>query len=335
MDSHTVEVFRAVVETGSATHAAAALGITQPAVTRVIGAFEKHCGFRLFERGRFGMRLTPDGRVVYEEAQRSVIGLDRLQRCVASVREGVGAILSLGLVATLAEGRAGRRLGDYIRRTPGLHVQIAVDPPGRIVNDLLLGRCDVGIICGARLADPRIDIMVLGQRALVAVMVADHPLAQRSRLDPSDLARVPLIHLEQSDPLRRLVDGALVRAGVVPNVVGEVSTQRAAATIASAGAGIALVEEELADQMAPLGLVAVPLWEVGCEVLAIMSRSKPRTAVLEQLLNSLVGLDGAVGRLELDGHGTDDMDPRKGLGWRSPVSEIHGGCPDFRFHESR
>ncbi|MGO1079347.1 LysR substrate-binding domain-containing protein [Inquilinus sp. CA228] len=328
LDSHTVEVFRAVVEAGSATHAAASLGITQPAVTRVISGFEKHCGFRLFERGRFGMRLTPDGRVIYEEAQRSVVGLDRLQRCVASVRDGVGAMLSLGLVATLAEGRMGQRLGDYIRRTPGLHVQIAVDPPSRIVNDLLLGRCDAGIICGAYLADPRVEVTVLGRRALAAVMVPDHPLAQRPRLEPSDLARVPLIHLEQSDPLRRLLDGAFARAGVVPNVVGEVSTQRAAATIASGSAGVALVEMELAAQMSPLGLVSVPLWDVGCEVLAIMLRSKIRTAVLDRLLNWIARPDDDADQPDFDGHGSGDSAPRKGNGWQPPPTDVQAAHPD-------
>jgi len=52
MDIRLLEAFRAVIETGSVTHAAAALGVTQPAVSAQIARLEGVLGFSLFERFR-------------------------------------------------------------------------------------------------------------------------------------------------------------------------------------------------------------------------------------------------------------------------------------------
>ena len=57
-----LKVFLALSKTGSFTKTAAALGISQPAVSQNIAELEKDLGVRLFERGRGEISLTPQGR---------------------------------------------------------------------------------------------------------------------------------------------------------------------------------------------------------------------------------------------------------------------------------
>lgn len=59
----------AVARCGSASRAADALHLSQPAVTRAIQAFEADCGVRLFERGGRGMACTPAGQRASRRAQ--------------------------------------------------------------------------------------------------------------------------------------------------------------------------------------------------------------------------------------------------------------------------
>ena len=70
MEDFRLKVFKAVVNEGSFTKAAKALGITQPAVSQNIAELEKVTGVRLFERRRGEVVLTEQGRVFSEYAER-------------------------------------------------------------------------------------------------------------------------------------------------------------------------------------------------------------------------------------------------------------------------
>ena len=59
------EVFAAVVEEVSVNRAAAALNLSQPAVSRKIMAMEEELGLRLFDREGKRLRLTRAGRIYY------------------------------------------------------------------------------------------------------------------------------------------------------------------------------------------------------------------------------------------------------------------------------
>ncbi len=57
-----VDVLSAVIEAGSFNRAGAALGLTQPAVSRAISRLEQRVGIRIFDRSPRAIRLTGDGR---------------------------------------------------------------------------------------------------------------------------------------------------------------------------------------------------------------------------------------------------------------------------------
>lgn len=63
--SNALFVFEAAARSGSFTRAAQELNVTQPAVSRMLSRFESHIGLRLFERGRQGAVLTPQGELLY------------------------------------------------------------------------------------------------------------------------------------------------------------------------------------------------------------------------------------------------------------------------------
>src|SRR5690625_7672400 len=91
MKQRQVEAFRAVMQFGSITAAAQALGVTQPAVSRLIADLEYAISFLLFERR--GARLLPTREAIelYGEVERMYYGLDRLEHEIgrASGREAV------------------------------------------------------------------------------------------------------------------------------------------------------------------------------------------------------------------------------------------------------
>ena len=70
LEDFRLKVFVTVAKEGSFTKAAAALGVTQPAVSQNIADLEKMTGNRLFDRLRGEVVLTPQGKLFMEYAER-------------------------------------------------------------------------------------------------------------------------------------------------------------------------------------------------------------------------------------------------------------------------
>ena len=86
MDVRLLEAFRAVVDHRSVTNAAAALGVTQPAVSAQIARLEQELGFSLFDRGNGRLKPTTEGLLFYAEASKALTGIDRLTQAAEQIR---------------------------------------------------------------------------------------------------------------------------------------------------------------------------------------------------------------------------------------------------------
>ena len=86
MDVRLLEAFRAVVDHRSVTNAAAAMGVTQPAVSAQIARLEQELGFSLFDRGNGRLKPTAEGMLFYAEASKALTGIDRLAQAAEQIR---------------------------------------------------------------------------------------------------------------------------------------------------------------------------------------------------------------------------------------------------------
>lgn len=69
MYNHQLDTFIKIADLGSFNKAAEALYISSPAIIQQINLLENNCGFKLFERSHHGVKLTPAGRSLYDDAK--------------------------------------------------------------------------------------------------------------------------------------------------------------------------------------------------------------------------------------------------------------------------
>jgi len=119
-----LEVFMAVAAHRNVTRAAAALGITQPAVTRTIAEVEGEVGLALFERSPRGMALTEAGRVVERRARGIRTELRLAGEELAALRGGKGGRLVFGATPVAAADLVPLAAARLLRSRPDLSVQI-------------------------------------------------------------------------------------------------------------------------------------------------------------------------------------------------------------------
>lgn len=297
LDLRSVDIFRAVAQSGSATEAAQALGTTQPTVTRAIAEFELACGLKLFDRGRFGMRLTAEGQVLLESVQRSFAGLKAIADTVEGIRAGAFGSLSLVTIPALGEGIFADLLGEFLGAQPNVRVTLDLATPTAIVSAIANDRADFAAIAGPVPQELSCEALPMARARLELVVGANDPLAGRNVVDLADLGGRDMALLRPPNLLRSIVDTALFNIGVKPRLAHEATTQRIVAGLAASGRCIGFVDSHIAATLDRRRVALVPLkQQIGWEINLVWRRDP--TAVMRTFLDWLAARS-AVERLEL------------------------------------
>ncbi|HUI18819.1 MAG TPA: LysR family transcriptional regulator, partial [Alphaproteobacteria bacterium] len=82
-----LDAFRATVLAGTVSAAATRLAISQPAVSRLIADLERSIGFALFERRKRRLHIRPEGEMLFQEVEKSFVGVEKIARCAEEIRD--------------------------------------------------------------------------------------------------------------------------------------------------------------------------------------------------------------------------------------------------------
>jgi DNA-binding transcriptional LysR family regulator len=179
-----LRVFEAAGRCGGFTAAAAELGVTPSAVSHGVRALEDALGVPLFHRDQRGMRLTPAGEMLLQEATRAFEGLSRCVEALTQPRSG--RRLTGSVAPTFATGWLLPRLPGLRRRHPGLDLAISTE---REHVELGNGRFDFAIRMAAAPAGPA-EWHRLAPVCLLPVAAPDCRLTLAEAL-----TQLPLIHV--------------------------------------------------------------------------------------------------------------------------------------------
>jgi DNA-binding transcriptional LysR family regulator len=173
-----LRVFMTVVETGTHTHAARALGLSQSTVSETLAALERALGMPVFHKGRKGPSLTPTGEALLPYARRILALTSELVGELATVSTQVNATLVVAAVESLSAYVLPSRLAALRARWPKARLEVQTATCPEIRESVAAGKCDLGLVLEA---DRGIDDdSVLAEGRLVIVGAPSHPFAQRT-----------------------------------------------------------------------------------------------------------------------------------------------------------
>ena len=252
VNSTALRYFVKVAELGSFRSASEALHIAASAVNRQIVQMEEELGAQLFERhkGRKNLRLTAAGETLLVHARSVLYEIKRAHEQIDALKGLRAGSVVVGVPETFARDFMPRVLAEFHERLPGITFNVVVDTSQRLIE--LLARDEIEV---AMCYDPprHQDLVYVAEieRAVHAMMPADHPLAKRERLRLSDCADYPMVMPSQKIQLRTVYEQAFGRAGVKPRIVLETSSYEMMRSMARAGLGVALTSKYIspADDM--------------------------------------------------------------------------------------
>lgn len=270
-----VEVFRALMSTGSVTRAAELLDSSQPTISRELARLEQVVGMQLFERVRG--RLRPTARAVgwLEEVERSYVGLDRIAAAAQSLRRFAQGRVAVACLPALAHAL----LPDATRRFVAAHpaVGVAITPQDSPLLEAWLTeqRFDLGL-CERPQAPPATTAELLLRADEVCVLPDGHALLARRVLKLTDFEGVDFVSFAPSDPYRQLVDALFERHGVQRRLGLETASAGSVCALVRHGLGVAIVNPLTAMELAGAGLQIRPLAEsIPFEVTLVTPQFRP------------------------------------------------------------
>lgn len=192
MDLTRLRHIVAVARNGSFSRAAEEEGITQPALSRSVAAFEQRYGVRLFDRGRGGVYPTSAGLLVIEQAQKLLSAATDLERNLDDFPSGQVGRVAFGLGPLLASLFLPTLGAALLRDHPGLHVSTVIRPPTQLVAELLADQIEAIIGNNWNLGRvPGTEIERLGRIEVGIIVRGDHPLARLGHVTAAMLEDYP------------------------------------------------------------------------------------------------------------------------------------------------
>ncbi|NIP18677.1 MAG: LysR family transcriptional regulator, partial [Xanthomonadales bacterium] len=181
-----LEALKSVADTGSMTRAATDLGISQPAVSRLISDLAEALGFRLFDRR--GGRLVPtqEARFLLPELDRLSQTLDQIGEVSRNLTQRTAGHIKIACLPGFATSHLPDLIADFLNARPGVTATIEPDRPERIMEWIIGEQYDCGITDGFE-GHPAVFSEIVPIRT-VCIFPAGHAFESLQEVRPDDLA---------------------------------------------------------------------------------------------------------------------------------------------------
>lgn len=191
----------AVAAHGGFTRAAAALGMTQPALTRSIASSEGVVRGQLFRRGRNGAEPTALCRMILADAPEIIQRMQDLHGRLGRVRGGSGEEVAVVTGPFPSETTCLPAAAAFRRSHPRVRVRIETFPWPAALARLRARLCDLAVVtAGANFGEGDVAVEPLPAQRLVFVVAGGHPLTRGARVSSARILSYPLVTTAHLSP---------------------------------------------------------------------------------------------------------------------------------------
>lgn len=255
-----VRAFATVVELGSFTRAAAALHLSQPALTVQIRSLEETLGGRLLDRHSRGVALTRFGHDLLPSLQRTLQDVQSVLHDARELGSGTRGTVRIASLPSFAASLLPGLIRQSRRERPALVFELK-DAVASAVNELVRSEAvDIGLT-GGDLAENDLEVVQRAKDRLCLVFPKDHPIAAKRRLTIKEIATLPMVLTASGTSIRAVVDAAFERAGRTPQLSSEPTYMMTAVAMVNAGLGVTILPGSAREIRAEPGLRMRPIDE--------------------------------------------------------------------------
>jgi DNA-binding transcriptional LysR family regulator len=242
MNLRQIEVFRAIMITGSVSDASRLLHVSVPAVSKVLSHTESQLGFPLFERIKGRLHATEEARHIYQEIEHVYLGVQRIDRLTHELAARRHGLLSVVTSPSIGQILIPLAIARFHGKSPKVRVHFRYLSYQLLKERLLSRQSEIGVSI-LPVDHPNLTTAPIAKGRLLFICPPDHPLADRKAITPKDLKPYPLITYPPDTPFGARLEQLFAKANETLKVTIEVGSPQNACALVESGAGIALVDE--------------------------------------------------------------------------------------------
>ncbi len=237
-----MEIFRAVMITGSVSAAARMLFISQPAVSKLLAHTETTLNLRLFHR--VGGKLVPTTQALslFEEVKNVYDAAVKVDSFVQNLVRQPSGVVNLCSSPSLGLNLVPKLIATFLAKYPDTRIHFHTTLIQDVPLELLSGKSDLAITV-LPVENPNLYIEPLIQGRMVCAIPVRHPLARLETVSLHDLVDQNVILYSRSIPFGALMVAAFERyeCDIIPII--DVPRAELACSLVRQGIGIAIVDQ--------------------------------------------------------------------------------------------
>lgn len=252
-----LEAFRATMLAGTVSGAGELMGLSQPAVSRLLARLESHLKLTLFDRTKGRLAPTHEARILFEEVERTFVSGDRIREIAGKIRSAGVGHLHIAALPAVGLGFMPAVVEEFRRTHPQVSVTLDVSLSANVEATVAAQHVDIGI---GEFPFQRTGLTTetFCRVPNYLIVPRGHPLAKCNQVRPADLTDASFVCVSRTTITRHMIDRVFQKAGVPRRLVVETPFHSVACDLVSRNAGVALVNPFTAADYSDRGIVAIP-----------------------------------------------------------------------------
>lgn len=285
MNIRQIEAFKAVIEAGTVTQAAARLKISQPAASKLLQLFEKSAGMPLFVRDRGRLTPTAEALLLYEEVDLVFQGAERVRQAAADIRTLRRGTLAIGVMPALSVGFAQEVLSRMRPSQQDIRMILHARETPKLIEQLVLHQIEL-LYTSHSVEHPELRVEPICRLPFVCILPKGHHLAAKASIRCSDLRGEHFASFRQGTSTRTRIDQTFEDAKVSRVIAFEAPTAPAICAFVARGLGVSVVDPFYIGAFAPVLEIKPFLPNIEEEIVLATPRSRKISRLAEAFVQA-------------------------------------------------
>jgi DNA-binding transcriptional LysR family regulator len=230
-----------ILEIGSFTKAAEAMGYSQSAVSQMVQSLESELSLKLLYRSRNGIKLTPEGEALLPYIQRTVNHYNAMLEKTRELKGLNGGLIRIGTLSSVSSQWLPGLIKDFQTLYPKVHFLLHQGDYTTIPAWVRAGEIDFGFVNPDAESVRGLHTIFVTSGGHKAILHPDHPLAAQPWVTLEQLAKETFLLLEEgclSEPLE-----AFRTLGLEPRVELRMHDNFSICSMVEANVGVSILPE--------------------------------------------------------------------------------------------